>query len=101
MRRRYWYRNTYSKILLVFFTAMSKKIIPFFSLLCLITLFSACKKEYSVETGITNVDATGSLKDTLGNCMPATVLGTFYNGVTPYSDTAQVEEKANVDTQGR
>ncbi len=79
---------------------MARKIIPFFPLLCLITLFSTCKKEYSVETGITTVDATGSLKDSSGNCIPATVAGTFYNGVTPGSDTAYVEVKVNVDTAG-
>ncbi len=100
MPRRYWCRNIYSKILLLFFTAMARKIFPFFSLLCLIALFSSCKKEYSVETGITTVDATGSLKDSSGNCLPASVVGTFYNGVTPGSDTAYVEVKVNVDTAG-
>lgn len=39
-----------------------------------IFLFAACQKEFSFETGN---PATGSLKDTSGNCLPITVNGTY------------------------
>ena len=79
---------------------MTRNLISFFSLLCAIILFSACQKEYSIENGKTTVDAIGSLKDSAGNCMPDSVHGTFYNGVTPGSDTAYVEVKVRVDSVG-
>ena len=43
---------------------------------------------------------SGSLTDSLGNCLPDTVIGTFYNGVTPGSDTAYVEIQVNVTETG-
>lgn len=44
--------------------------------------------------------ASGSLWDSTGNCLPDTVVGTFYNGVTPGSDTAYVEIQVNVTQTG-
>ncbi len=61
----------------------------------------ACNKEVSLETGSNPIiDAVGSLKDTLGNCLPDSVAGTFYNGITPGSDTAYVQIQVNVTTAG-
>lgn len=99
-RLRYWYRNIIANRLFLFFTSMTRNLISFCFLLCAIALFSACQKEYSIETGKTTVDAIGSLKDSAGNCMPDSVVGTFYNGVTPGSDTAYVEVKVRVDSVG-
>lgn len=78
---------------------MRKIILPFF-LLGALVLLNACTKEYSIETGATTIDAVGSLKDSSGNCMPAEIFGTYYNGVTPGSDTAYVEVMVDVDSAG-
>jgi hypothetical protein len=66
-----------------------------------LTVFlNSCSKEYSYEKAIPAGNAVFSLKDSLGNCLPDTVHGTFYNGVTPGSDTAFVELQVNVDSVG-
>jgi hypothetical protein len=74
------------------------------SLLCIVSfsalLFSSCQKEISFETGNGLDSARGTLKDTLGNCLPSTVYGTYYNGITPGSDTAFVEIQVNVTATG-
>ncbi len=67
---------------------------------CCLFLFSSCTKEYSFEQKTAVGIATGSLKDSLGNCLPDSVHGTYYNGVTPGSDTAFVEIQVNVDSLG-
>ncbi len=75
----------------------------FFSFLfiacCFGILFFSCQKDFSIENGNTQV-AAGSLWDSAGNCLPDTVIGTFYNGVTPGSDTAYVEIQVNVTQTG-
>jgi len=77
-----------------------KKIFSFlFAICCVVTLFFSCQKDFSVEVGNTLVGA-GSLWDSNGNCLPDTVIGTFYNGVTPGSDTAYVEIQVNVTQTG-
>ncbi len=58
-------------------------------------LFSACQRTISWD-----LDATGTLKDAQGICFPANISGTFYNGITPGSDTAYVEVKVNVFSTG-
>lgn len=65
---------------------------------CFLTLFS-CRKEYSFEQG-NIVPSEGSLWDSSGACLPSTVHGTFYGGVTPGSDTAYVEIQVNVTQTG-
>lgn len=76
------------------------------SVLCLTLLslsflfFVSCQKELSEENGNTNVTATGSLKDSTGACYSSTVSGTFYNGVTPGSDTCYVSVQVNVTSSG-
>jgi len=74
----------------------------FFSIIVIscFLLFFSCQKEYSYEKGATVGEAKGSLKDSLGNCLPNSVHGTFYNGVTPGSDTAFVDIQVNVDSAG-
>lgn len=69
-------------------------------LLLLFVFAGACQKEVSKETGTVVVEADGSLQDSLGNCYTSVVHGTFYNGVTPGSDTAYVELTVNVATAG-
>jgi hypothetical protein len=77
-----------------------KKILSLLAIIsCCGLLFSSCQKDYSVEKGQTQ-SATGSLWDSAGNCLPDTVIGTFYNGVTPGSDTAYVEIQVNVTQTG-
>jgi len=66
-----------------------------FAFIFFIIVFS-CTKEFSFE----NHSAAGTLKDLSGSCFPQTLQGTFYNGVTPGSDTAYVTIKVNVTKIG-
>jgi hypothetical protein len=59
-------------------------------------IFFSCQKELNFETHL----AKGTLKDGLGTCFPQKLYGTFYNGVTPNSDSAYVEVKVNVISAG-
>jgi len=79
-----------------------KRTILFFLLVFGFAAFlTSCSKEFSYENGGAVVgDAVGSLKDTAGECLPDTVHGTFYNGVTPGSDTANVAIQVRVDSAG-
>ncbi len=71
------------------------------STVLLFLVLPACNKEVSLEKGNDSLlIAVGSLKDTLGNCLPDSVVGTFYNGITPGSDTAYVQVQVNVTTAG-
>ncbi len=77
-----------------------KKIFGFVLLtICSAIVFFSCQKDFSVETESMQ-SASGSLWDSTGNCLPDTVVGTFYNGVTPGSDTAYVEIQVNVTQTG-
>src|SRR4030095_7454859 len=67
---------------------------------CSVVLFPSCQKEMSEEHGLELQDAEGSLQDSLNNCLPSTVFGTFYNGITPGSDTCFVEIQVNVTAAG-
>lgn len=62
-------------------------------------LMAACTKEYSLEFTQT-LAAQGSLQDSLGTCIKDSVVGTYYNGVTPGRDTAYVEVAVNVTRAG-
>ncbi len=75
------------------------KIFSYLFLVCCISVVFSCQKEVSVETNSTLV-ATGSLWDSTGTCLPDSVHGTFYGGVTPGSDTAYVEIQVNVTQTG-
>jgi hypothetical protein len=45
-------------------------------------------------------NAQGSLWDSTGACLPDSIHGTFYDGITPGSDTAYVEVQVNVTQTG-
>lgn len=77
---------------------MNRLLYCFVVITCFLTLFS-CRKEYSLEQG-NIVPAEGSLWDSSGACLPSTVHGTFYGGITPGSDTAYVEIQVNVSQTG-
>ena len=64
-------------------------------------LFMGCGKELSVESIVVSPGAvaTGTLKDSLGNCLPDSVHGIFYDGVTP-GDTDYVTMQVNVYNLG-
>ena len=66
----------------------------------IIVFLNSCSKEYSFETPTPPGNAIFSFKDSLGNCLPDSVHGTFYNGVLPGSDTAYVEVQVRVDSIG-
>lgn len=77
---------------------MKRNFVYLFAVTCLLVFFS-CQKEYSFEKGNT-IPAEGSLWDSSGDCLPSTVHGTYYNGVTPGGDTAYVELQVNVTKTG-
>ena len=58
----------------------------------------SCSKEYSLET-TPEVSATGTLKDSSGNCLSESVAGTYYDGVIP-GDTNYVQLEVNVSGTG-
>jgi hypothetical protein len=78
-------KNIFSAILLVSCSAL---------LFC-----SSCQKELSSEVGLLD-SAKGTLKDSTDNCMPVTVHGTYYGGITPGADTCFIDLRVNV-TQNR
>ena len=65
-----------------------------------VAILGSCSKELSIEKGGETVASVGTLKDSLGECLPSIVRGTYYNGVTPGSDTCFVELQVNVITSG-
>ena len=75
------------------------KLFSYLVIICCISFLFSCNKEFSVETGALT-QAQGSLWDSTGNCLPETVHGTFYNGVTAGSDTAYVAVEVNVTQTG-
>ncbi|HNP21228.1 MAG TPA: hypothetical protein PKM63_00670 [Panacibacter sp.] len=79
---------------------MNRKIFFAFLALAFVAYLSSCSKEYSLESGKTVVPASGTLKDSSGNCLPSIVHGTFYNGVLPGSDTAYIELQVSVTNAG-
>lgn len=79
-----------------------KKLIPvgFVAFLAFCMILS-CSKEKSYETGAGGTPATGKIvKDSAGNCLPATVHGTYYSGKTISGDTTYVEIQVNVTKTG-
>ncbi len=73
----------------------------FFGLLaCICLVFSTCQKELSIETNV-SLAAQGTLRDTTtGECMPDSVVGTYYDGVEPGRDTAFVLVNVTVTNAG-
>ena len=70
-------------------------------LITLVSIFS-CSKELSYESSVIPISttATGSLKDTLGNCLSITPSGTYYNGIAILGDTNYVQITVDVKTTG-
>lgn len=78
---------------------MRKPMVVLLTLLAGMFVFLAsCQKEYSVE--VIKNGAEGSLQDSTGNCLQDSVVGTYYGGVTPGSDTAYLQVKVNVTKTG-
>ncbi len=68
---------------------------------CSVIIIS-CAKELSNETGVYDFLADGSIAtDSAGFCTGATVVGTFYNGVSAGSDTAYVNLQLQVTKTGK
>ena len=65
-----------------------------------IFLLMACQKEFSVDTGILpGVQAVGTLKDTLGDCQPIVINGSYYADST-LKDSNYVTVEVNVISAG-
>ena len=62
-------------------------------------LIVACQKELSVESGLTGGLATGTLRDTLGECQPVSVNGK-YNVARAVNDSNFVYVRFNVASPG-
>ena len=63
-------------------------------------LFLACQKEFSEDTGILpGVSATGTLKDTLNDCKPIVISGTYYAD-SSLKDSNYVTVQVNVASAG-
>jgi hypothetical protein len=77
---------------------MNRLLSCFFVACCATVLFS-CQKELSEEVN-SALTAAGSLWDSTSTCLPDSVHGTFYGGITPGSDTAYVEVQVNVTQTG-
>src|SRR5580658_9715879 len=75
--------NKHSGLILVFFLACG--------------IFWGCTKDVSQELTIVpeGAVATGTLKDSVGNCLPDSVYGSYYDGVSP-GDTNYVQMQVNV-----
>ena len=74
-----------------------KRVLP----ICMgIFMFLACQKEFSEDTGmIPGVAATGTLKDTLGDCQPIVINGTYYAD-SSLKDSNYVTVQVNVVSPG-
>jgi hypothetical protein len=79
---------------------MKQTIILFFVIIVGIVILNSCSKEYSFEKATPVGNASFSLKDSVGNCLPDSIYGTYYNGVTPGADTAYLAMQVNVDSVG-
>lgn len=86
----------YLKIFMKRFLAILSLLLSFLTVLI---IFHGCQKPFIIDV-VNNGGATGSLKDNSGNCIPDSISGTFYDGVTPGSDTAFILVKVNVSKAG-
>ena len=64
-----------------------------------IFLFASCQKEFSIENGLAAGSATGSLKDELGDCLPATVNGKYVRNID-LTDSNSVVVQVNFSAPG-
>ncbi len=75
------------------------KFLSYLFITCFACILFSCTKERSYDLN-TSAIAQGTLWDSAGVCLPDSVYGTFYNGVTPGSDTAYVSVQVNVTATG-
>jgi len=78
------------------------RVVPMLLVVSIVCIIHSCQKEYSLGTdSVSTAFATGTLFDSSGNCMVNNVVGTYYNGIAPGTDTAYVKVNVNVKTVGR
>jgi hypothetical protein len=74
---------------------------PIIALLTIVLVVIACQKEYSLDTAKNpGALATGSLKDSLGDCQPIVINGKYVVDSTLKATTHYVTVQVNVDTIG-
>lgn len=61
--------------------------------------FAACQKEFSIESGLPPGSATGSLKDTSGNCLPVAINGRYVKD-SMLTDSNYIVVQVNFFTPG-
>jgi hypothetical protein len=62
-------------------------------------VFTACQKEFSVDSGLTGGLAVGTLKDSLGDCQPILINGSYVTDST-LTDANYVYVQVNITTPG-
>lgn len=78
-----------------------KRLLQFAAPLLVMIFAIACSKEYSTETGMNAAGiATGSLKDSVGNCLPVTVAG-IYRVDSTLNNTHTVTVQVDITTPGQ
>lgn len=73
---------------------MNRNLVYCLAILFITGSFFSCSKERSSETGAFT-KAKGSLQDNSGNCLPSTVVGNYYTGVT-LKESSYLEIQVNV-----
>ncbi len=83
------------------FELYERKIFIFSALLVCNLIFQSCVKEYSLENANSTTDlATGTLKDSLNNCLFNSVHGNYYKGIAAQTDSNFLELGVNVTHTG-
>jgi hypothetical protein len=82
------------------FCIFQPKFLIRFVLVTTICLIFSCVKEYSNQNGNSSPFAQGTLKDTSGDCLHDSAIGTFYADSIPNADTNFVELEMNITQPG-
>lgn len=79
---------------------MKRNTLLIIGMLCSLFFVYSCSKELSLENSAAVTSAEGSLWDSLDNCLPDSVYGTYYTGIQPGTDTAYIEINVDVAVAG-
>jgi hypothetical protein len=77
-----------------------KFLLGFFATVFTTITFFSCYKEYSVDRKNSSPFAQGTLKDSSGECLHDSAIGTYYSNVKPGADTNYIELKLNITHAG-
>ncbi len=80
---------------------MKRSTLPIVVILALFSIFSGCKKEFSIENGGFNGTALGELVDSLGNCKTAVIFGEYKVDTLLVSSKNYAAINVNFTSQGK